>query len=288
MNAEVVATGLVVPEGPVVLADGRIAFVEQQAGRVSALRADGAVETISQGPGSPNGATLGSDGCIYVTQNGGVVGGWRSPNPCEPGIQRITLDGTITTIATSAGGTALKAPNDLCFSPDGRLYLTDPAHGYNPSAREPGLLCAIGNGRSDVVLALYPAYPNGIGFTIDGRLLWVESYERWLCTLDDNNERVQICQLPDDHVPDGFALATDGRVFIATPTSGGVTVVSPDGAVLDHIRLDDSAFATNCCFERSALYVTDFGTTYTDRADAGRLWRIETDAVGMPLHAGRV
>ncbi len=287
-GAEVVATGLVIPEGPVVLPDGRIVFVEQQAGRVSALRPDGVVEAISQGPGSPNGAALGSDGCIYVTQNGGVVGAWRSPNPCEPGIQRITLDGTITTVTTSAGTVALKAPNDLCFGPDGRLYFTDPAHGYNPSAAEPGLLCAIGNGTSEVVLELYPAYPNGIGFTTDGRLLWVESYERRVCVLDGNNERRQICELPDDHVPDGFAVATDGRIYVATPTSRGVTVVSPDGAVLDHIRLDDNAFATNCCFEGSALYVTDFGMAHTDRADSGRLWRIDTDAVGMSLNTGRV
>lgn len=285
---EVVATGLVIPEGPVVLPDGRIAFVEQQAGRVSALSPDGTVETISQGPGSPNGATLGSDDCIYVTQNGGVVGGWRSPDPCEPGIQRITLDGAIETIATEAGGVTLKAPNDLAFGPDGRLYFTDPAHGYDPDAREPGRLCAIGAGTSEVVLELHPAYPNGIGFTADGRLLWVESYERTVCVLDDDGSRRQICVLPDGHIPDGFAVATDGRVFIATATSHGVTVVSPDGEVIDHLKLDDDTFATNCCFDSSTLWVTDFGMDNVEHPDAGRLWRVDTDAQGQALFGGTI
>lgn len=283
----IVATGLVIPEGPVVLPDGRIAFVEQQAGRVSALRPDGEVETISQGPGSPNGATLGSDGCIYVTQNGGVVGGWRSPDPCEPGIQRITLDGSIETIATQAGGAKLEAPNDLAFGPDGRLYFTDPAHGYNPDAREPGRLCALGPEDSEIVLELHPAYPNGIGFTTDGRLLWVESYERTVCVLDDEGRRQQLCELPDGHIPDGFAVATDGRIFIATATSHGVTVIAPDGALLDDLLLDDDSFATNCCFESSTLWVTDFGMDNVARPDGGRMWRLDTDATGAPLNAGR-
>jgi gluconolactonase len=283
----VVATGVAIPEGPVVLRDGRIAFVEQVRGRLSALRPAGAVETIAEGPGSPNGATLGSDDCIYVTQNGGVVDHWRAPQRTDPGIQRITLGGAIQTIATHAGDVKLEAPNDLCFGPDGRLYFTDPAHGYNPDAREPGRLCVLGPAGCEVLLDLYPAYPNGIGFSADGRLLWVESYERTVCMLE-NGERVEICRLPDGHIPDGFAVATDGRIFIATATSHGVTVLSPDGEVLDHLMLAHDSFASNCCFDGSALYVTDFGPGGVDDPSQGKVWRVDTDAQGFPLHAGAV
>ena len=92
LRKEVVARGLAAPEGPLLLPDGRLAFVEQMRGRVSVF--DGSkVETISEAPGSPNAVTLGSDGLLYVAQNGGVVGAWRSNPRATPGIQRIHMDG---------------------------------------------------------------------------------------------------------------------------------------------------------------------------------------------------
>ena len=65
-------------------------------------------------------------------------------------------------------------------------------------------------------------------------------------------------------------------------------MVSPDGEVLDLIELDETAFPTNCCFDGSALWVTDFGRDHEKVPGSGRLWRIGTDAVGAPLHTGRV
>ena len=95
-----------------------------------------------------------------------------------------------------------------------------------------------------------------------------------------------LCQLPDGHRPDGFAVASDGRLFVATVISHGITVVSPDGEVLDHLMLDERALPSNCCFDGAALWVTDFGVGWQDGAPTGRLWRVETDAVGQPLSRG--
>jgi hypothetical protein len=75
---------------------------------------------------------------------------------------------------------------------------------------------------------------------------------------------------------------------VATLTSTGITVVSPDGEVLDLIELDSTALPTNCCFDRSALWVTDFGRDYETVLGRGRLWRVETDAVGAPLATGAI
>ena len=50
-----------------------------------------------------------------------------------------------------------------------------------------------------------------------------------ICRLDDRGEPVTFCQLSDEHVPDGMAFAADGRLFVATTVSGGMTVISPDG-----------------------------------------------------------
>ena len=287
-RAEVVAGGLEVPEGPVVLPDGRVAFVEQIRGRVS-VYADGKVETLSEAPGSPNAVTFGQlDGHLYAAQNGGVVGDWRSERPSVPSIERISLSGDVTRVATEVGGVPLKAPNDLVFGPDGRLYFTDPSEGYDPdNKRETNRLFALDAQGGEVLIELPPSYTNGLAFMADDRLVWVESYNRAVCVLEDGARR-ELCVLPEDHVPDGLDVADDGRLFITTVMSHGITVVSPDGELLDHLVLDDGALPTNCCFDGSALWVTDFGVDWSDGSGSGRLWRVETDATGRPQHPGKI
>jgi gluconolactonase len=281
---EIAATGLELPEGPVVLADGRVAFVEQRLGQVSVFDGSG-VSSLARVGGAANAITLGDD-ALYAAQNGGVVGAWRSKDPRTPGIQRVHLDGRVEYVTTAVNGSSLLAPNDLTFGPDGRLWFTDPGHPYDPVRRGPsGRLLAIGQGRDEIVADVGPVYCNGLAFGIDGRLIWVESYGRHVCRLGPAG-REELCQLPPGHVPDGLAVAADGRLFIATVSSTGVTVVSPDGEVLDLIELDPAARPTNCCFDGSTLWVTDFGREHEDAPGRGRLWRVQTDATGAVLNAG--
>jgi gluconolactonase len=287
VNKDIVASGLYVPEGPVVLPDGRIAFVEQVKGRVSVYDGSG-VSVLAETRGAPNGLTVGADGNLYAAQNSGIVGAWRSPEPTAAGIQRITLAGEVSTVLTEVGGVTCVAPNDLAFGPDGRLWFTDPAHGFDPVDRGPGRVFATDGHEDELVMEVGATYPNGIGFTVDGRCLWVESYDRHLCVRSEDGERTVLGQLPEGHFPDGYAVAQDGRIFIATVTSHAVTVVGPDGQVLDVLQLDEDATVTNLCFEGNVLWVTDFGPDFAGRPEGGRLWRIETDAVGQPLNAGAI
>jgi gluconolactonase len=280
MRREIMASGLEVPEGPVPLPDGRIAFVQQVLGMVSAFDGTG-VSTISVGPGAPNAVTYGSDGFLYAAQNGGVVDEWRAEVPATPSIERISLTGEITTVATEIAGVPLQAPNDLVFGPDGRLYFTDPSEPYDPTApRATNRLFALGDDGGEVLIELPPSYTNGLAFTPDERLVWVESYSRAVCVLEEGR-RVLLCTLPDGHVPDGLTIAADGRLFIASAASHGITIVGPTGEILDHLFLDDRAFATNCCFVGSDLWVTDFGVGFRAGNGRGRLWRVDTDAVGQ-------
>ena len=174
---EIVASGLEVPEGPVVLPDGRIAFVEQRRGQVSVFDGD-SVSCLATVGGAANAVTLGAD-ALYAAQNGGVVNAWRSADPRTPGIQRVYLDGRVEYVTTEVDGQPLLAPNDLCFGPDGRLWFTDPGHPYDPDRRGAnGRLVAIGQGRDEIVADVGPVYCNGLAFGVDGRLVWVESYAR--------------------------------------------------------------------------------------------------------------
>ena len=77
--------------------------------------------------GSPNGMRLGPDGALYVANNGGIAplspGRHRHSEPMITGcIQRIGLDGSVTTLTESLPGAGPWRPNDLVFSAGGDLF----------------------------------------------------------------------------------------------------------------------------------------------------------------------
>ena len=138
-----------------------------------------------------------------------------------------------------------------------------------------------------MVLERPQVYPNGIAFEAEGRLDWTESMGHRARRLE-NGEPTRFAQLSDEHVPDGMAFAADGRAFVCTTISDGVTVLSAEGEVLEEITI--GGCATNCIFDGPSLYVTatkvaDLGFGQT----TGTFWRIDTDASGgLPLIAGRL
>ena len=193
-------------------------------------------------------------------------------------------------LASSLDGHTLAGPNDLAFGPDGRLWFTDSGTEGDDRypVREPGRLYVLdASGGGEMVLERPQVYPNGIAFDAQGRLYWTESMGHRVCRLE-NGEATTFAQLSDEHVPDGMAFAADGRAFVCTTISGGVTVLSAEGEVLEEITIGECA--TNCIFDGPSLYVTatkvaDLGFGQT----TGTFWRIDTDASGgLPLVAGRL
>jgi len=186
-------------------------------------------------------------------------------------------------------GYPLYGPNDLAFGPDGRLWFTESGSEQDLrfDVRSPGRLFAVGQAEAgDMLLELPGVYPNGIAFDARQRLYWTESVARRIRRLEDGKP-VTFCQLPDDHVPDGMAFAADGRLFVATTVSGGVTVIAPDGAMLGEIHLGEHA--TNCVFDGSDLYVTATREPDIEASQrTGTFWRVETDATGLELIPGRL
>ena len=92
-------------------------------------------------------------------------------------------------------------------------------------------------------------------------------------------EPATFCQLADEYVPDGMAFAQDGRAFVCTTISEGVSVVSPEGDLLEHVQLGE--FATNCAFAGPRLYVTATRSAEIEASQrTGTFWAVETDATG--------
>ena len=286
MKATLLASDLGFPEGPVVMPNGRIVFCDGNVGEL--LVWDGhSVGTFARMGGSPWGAVLGSDGAIYVTQGGNVPG--SGDTSAVSGIQRVTKDGKVELLRSEVAGHKLYGPNDLAFGPDGRLYFTDSGteEDYRFDVRSPGRLFAIdARGGGEMLLELPKVYPNGIAFDAHKRLYWTESMAHRVQRLE-NGKPVTFCQLSDGHVPDGMAIAADGRLFVCTTISEGVTVISPNGEVLEEIHLGQHA--TNCIFAGSALYVAATHTADIEASQrTGTFWRVDTDATGLELIPGRL
>ena len=286
VKTTLLASCLGFPEGPVIMGDGRIVLCDGNTGEL-VVYAGGSVSVYARTGGSPWGAVLGSDGAIYVTQGGNVPG--SGDTSAVSGIQRVHPDGAVELLFSEVTGFPLYGPNDLAFGPDGRLWFTESGSEQDLrfDVRSPGRLFAAGpSGTGEMLLELPGVCPNGIAFDAQQRLYWTESMAHRIQRLEDGKP-VTFCQLPDSHVPDGMAFAADGRLFVATTTSSGVTVISPDGAVLGEIRLGEHA--TNCAFDGSDLYVTATREADIEASQrTGTFWRVETDATGLELLPGRL
>jgi gluconolactonase len=287
MQISQLASGLGFPEGPTVLGDGRIVLCDGNTGELLVYQ-DGNISLFADTGGSPWGTYLGTDGKLYVNQGGDVPG--SGDFSAVPGIQRVSMEGSVEFLFSDVGGYTLAGPNQSAFGPDGRLWITDSGTELDDrvDVPSPGRLFVVSDARGtgEMLLERPGSYPNGIAFDADGRFYWSESKAHRVCRLDGGAAET-FCQLPDTHVPDGMAFATDGRLFVANTTFGGVTVLSPDGEVVDEIDLNEHA--TNVVFDGSILYVTATRTPDIEASErTGSFWRVETDAVGLELIAGEL
>jgi gluconolactonase len=284
VHGTLLASNLGFAEGPVIMPDGAVVFCDGSTGELLRWQ-DGQLGRFALTGGSPWGTALGSDGAVYVTQGGNVPGSGDFSAVC--GIQRVNPDGSIELVSSEIAGHILAAPNDLAFGPDGRLWFTDSGTEHDPrvDVPSPGRLFTLDASGGGEMLAERPGvYTNGIAFDSAGSMYWAESLAHRICRWDDGRATV-FAQLSDGHVPDGMAFAADGRLFVCTTISDSVTVLSKDGVVVEEIDLGEHA--TNCAFAGSTLYVT--ATSGPDLAAddrGGSFWRVETDAVGLPLLAG--
>ena len=299
-----VASGLKFPEGPVAMPDGSVILVEMFGPRLTRVLPDGSKETIAEIKGGPNGAAMGPDNSIYLCNNGGRftevdMGGMSFPGPMTQEnyiggrIQRVTLDtGEVTDLYTECDGRPLRGPNDLVFDAHGGFYFTD--HGLTDDEKrisyQTGILYAKADG-SEIREVVFPAHdPNGIGLSPDGsKLYWAETWTGRIMQRDvtgpgelaePNPVDTSACLygFPGFQLLDSLGVDSDGNVCVATLVNGGVSVVSPQGELIDFVETGDP-LTTNVTFGGD-----DLRTAYITVSSTGRLVKMQWPRPGAKLH----
>ena len=283
----VVAEGLRFPEGPTALGDGSFAVVEMQGEAVARVAADGTVSPLGDLGGGPNGSALGSDGAVYVANNGGLsasaTGYWHAPREFDGCVQRVEPDGTVSAVGGALPGEPPHRPNDLCFAPDGSLLVTDSANWEDMRNLSPGQVVRIDGDGNIGSIGEVPALPNGIAFGADGRLYVAQSLTRKILAFDwsdgELGEPSTFCRL-EEGMPDGFCFDTGGNLYVCGSIGHAVHVYDPAGTLVETIETGAGSQPTNCCLSDGSLYVT--------LAIPGRLVAIDVGAEPLPLHQGTI
>ena len=79
----------------------------------SLVSADGKTKRVVAHTGRPNGLALDVDGNLWVAESK------------LPALLKLTMGGQATTISKGKPDLLFLWPNDLCFGPDGAIYMTD-------------------------------------------------------------------------------------------------------------------------------------------------------------------
>ena len=291
IKPELIAENLGWPEGPTVLEDGSVAFVESYRSQLTVVGKDNRASRLAYTAGAPNSSVLGSDGALYVCQNGGTVGPWRAAEMVAPSIQKVRPGGKAEIICTEVDGIKLNGPNDLVFGPDGTLVFTDPGT-YNPAKPDPSYIYAIApDGKASVKVKFdKPTFPNGVVVEADGSIVWDESYTGHVQRLRTDGTIEDLGRMPGKNQPilDGMAIAKDGSLLVTDLVGEGFHVLARDGTPKGFVRT--GGCPTNLVFDGETLWMTDASVLASSAEPnyAGKLWKMHFPGGGAPNYRGSI
>ncbi len=241
------------------------------------LDAEGKVSTFRKPSNMGNGNTYDAEGRMLTCQH------------ATSSVTRTEQDGTITTLATHYDGRELNSPNDIVVRKDGLIYFSDPTYGrmdYFGVERDlemgaQGVYCVTPDGKMITCLADDFAQPNGLCFSLDHTVLYVNDTERKHIrkfhiaedgAATGGDVWVEVTVGEGEGHPDGMKLDSKGNLYCTGP--GGVHVITPEGETLGVIRMAE--FTANFAWGGEDL--TDLYFT-----SSTSLYRIKVKTPGLPL-----
>ncbi|WP_448569619.1 SMP-30/gluconolactonase/LRE family protein [Thalassotalea ganghwensis] len=199
----------------------------------------------------------------------------------------------------------LRGPDDLVFDETGNFWFTDWGKDSERARDVTGIYYASADG-SHIAQKVFPLNaPNGIALSPDGKRLYtIETYTRRLlywelsapgviapnpATLDGT---YLLTGFSGQAIYDSMAVDSEGNIYIATMlpkgnnpySNGGITIVSPNGELLEYIEINlgEGLYAplpSNICFggkENKTAYIT--------LGASGMLIKVETKVSGLTLN----
>ena len=281
---ERVATGFVFTEGPM-WRQGKLWFSDVQKDQLLTVTRDGKVTVLLNNSGGyhnpPPGANIGSnamvtdkDGSVLLTQ----MGARR--------IVRLDAHDGVHPFLSDYKGKRLNSPNDLVFARDGSLWFTDPPFGlFNGMDKDPakelpfnGVFRYAGGKLEAVITDM--TLPNGIGFSPDGKTLYVSNYGPDMYvraysvgpngTLSHPHTLIHYPPNSGDGGPDGLKVDMAGNLWSSGP--GGIRIITPKGKVLGQIKLPEVAANIAFAGDGHIVYITGSTSIYRLRSKiAGEL-----------------
>ena len=300
MDYQLVTDGLEFPEGPIAMIDGSIILTEIKGQRLTRVTPDGKKETVVETGGGPNGAAIGPDGAIWITNNGGSFEwienqGLTIPGPTPPShtggsLQRYDLKtGKLTTVYDNCEGRPLHGPNDLVVDKQGGIWFTDHGCGTPEGRKYGGLYYAKTDGSHISRQRDHLISPNGIGLSPDEKTVYAADTQLGRLWAFDVAEpgvlapgpgfapgRV-VCNLQDYQLLDSLAVEAGGKVCVATIINGGITAFDPDGST-EHFAFPD-LICTNICFGGA-----DMKDAWITASSTGKLYKARWPRPGLKLN----
>ena len=246
---ERVATGFQFTEGPM-WRSGQLWFSDLVGNKMISVSPQGEAHVLIDHSGGldnpPKGAYLGSNAMVNAPDGSVLM--------LQHGARRIVrLDSKLNMVPylERFEGKRFNSPNDLVYAPDGALWFTDPPFGLAGQDKDPAKELSFNgvfryaDGKLTAPIRDL-AKPNGIGFSADGKTLYVSNsgpemfVEKYKVAPDgtvSGGEKLIAYPGSAPDVPDGLKLDSAGNIWTSGP--GGFRIISPSGKVLGQIKLPE-------------------------------------------------
>lgn len=266
-RVEQVADGMGFGEGPVWdRVHARLIFSDMNHDHMRCWNARDGLTTFRRPSNRANGNTYDPQGRLVT---------------CEHATSRVVrqeADGRISVLATHYEGRELNSPNDVVVKSDGAIYFSDPPYGR--IREDVGVIrdlqldfCGVyripPGGGAPQLLAKDFERPNGLAFSLDERVLYIDDtarkhIRRFEVRADGTLQGGEVwaeTQGDAPGAPDGMKIDSRGNLYCTGP--GGVHVFDPQARLLGVIRTPERV--TNLAWgdeDALGLYLTGTHALY--------------------------